>query len=102
MRRLNVEKDSSHRDFIWYILQQREKHDLKDDEIVMNGALFIVAGRFHLPLPNFQEKANPLTKVGRLRNDSKSPLRPHLKTNLEPFKIQKTSLRTANIDNPRG
>jgi cytochrome P450 len=44
MRRLNAEKDSNHRDFIWYILQQREKHDLKDDEIVMNGALFIVAG----------------------------------------------------------
>ncbi|KAE9965962.1 hypothetical protein EG328_009246 [Venturia inaequalis] len=43
MRRLSAEKDSSHRDFIWYILQQREKHDLKDDEIVMNGALFIAA-----------------------------------------------------------
>jgi cytochrome P450 len=44
MRRLNTEKDSNHRDFIWYILQQRDKHDLKDDEIVLNGALFIVAG----------------------------------------------------------
>ncbi|KAF2430451.1 cytochrome P450 monooxygenase [Tothia fuscella] len=44
MRRLG--KQTEHRDFIWYILQQREKRhsDLKDDEIVVNGALFIVAG----------------------------------------------------------
>jgi cytochrome P450 len=43
MRRLANEK-TEHRDFIWYILQQRDRHDLKDDEIVVNGALFIVAG----------------------------------------------------------
>lgn len=36
--------NSSHRDFIWYILKQREKHDLKRDEVVVNSALFIVAG----------------------------------------------------------
>jgi len=36
--------NSSHRDFIWYILKQKEKHDLKQDEIVVNSALFIVAG----------------------------------------------------------
>lgn len=35
---------SEHRDFIWYILKQQEKHDLKQDEIIVNSALFIVAG----------------------------------------------------------
>lgn len=29
---------------IWYILKQREKHSLKQDEIIVNSALFIVAG----------------------------------------------------------
>lgn len=42
LRRL--EKETEHKDFIWYILRQRERHDLKQDEIVVNGALFIVAG----------------------------------------------------------
>lgn len=36
--------NSQHKDFIWYILKQQEKHDLKQDEIVVNSALFIVAG----------------------------------------------------------
>ncbi|EME77267.1 uncharacterized protein MYCFIDRAFT_191444 [Pseudocercospora fijiensis CIRAD86] len=36
--------NSQHKDFIWYILKQREKHDLKQDEIIVNSALFIVAG----------------------------------------------------------
>ncbi|KAK3703723.1 hypothetical protein LTR37_014301 [Vermiconidia calcicola] len=36
--------NSSHRDFIWYILKQREKHDLRTDEVIVNSALFIVAG----------------------------------------------------------
>lgn len=36
--------NSNHRDFIWYILKQREKHDLRKDEVVVNSALFIVAG----------------------------------------------------------
>ncbi|KAK5169776.1 uncharacterized protein LTR77_005754 [Saxophila tyrrhenica] len=36
--------NSNHRDFIWYILKQQEKHDLKQDEVVVNSALFIVAG----------------------------------------------------------
>ncbi|KAK5128233.1 hypothetical protein LTR85_002900 [Meristemomyces frigidus] len=35
---------SQHRDFIWYILKQQEKHGLKQDEIIVNSALFIVAG----------------------------------------------------------
>ena len=37
-------EDTNHKDFIWYILKQREKHDLKRDEVVVNSALFIVAG----------------------------------------------------------
>lgn len=43
LRRLE-KPDSDHRDFIWYILQQQQRHQLKQDEIIVNGALFIVAG----------------------------------------------------------
>jgi cytochrome P450 len=43
MRRLANEK-TEHRDFIWYILKQREKYNLNQDEIIVNSALFIVAG----------------------------------------------------------
>ncbi|KEF53687.1 uncharacterized protein A1O9_10087 [Exophiala aquamarina CBS 119918] len=43
LRRLANHK-ADHKDFIYYILKQREKHDLKENEIVLNGALFIVAG----------------------------------------------------------
>jgi cytochrome P450 len=36
---------TEHRDFIWYILKQREKkNEVSDDEVIMNAALFIVAG----------------------------------------------------------
>jgi cytochrome P450 len=36
---------TEHRDFIWYILKQREKkNEVTDDEVIMNAALFIVAG----------------------------------------------------------
>jgi cytochrome P450 len=43
MNRLANDK-TEHKDFIYYILKQREKHNLHDNEIVLNGALFIVAG----------------------------------------------------------
>jgi cytochrome P450 len=43
LRRLE-NKETDHRDFIWYILQQQKRHELKQDEIIVNGALFIVAG----------------------------------------------------------
>lgn len=36
--------NTQHKDFIWYIQKQAEKHDLKQDEIIVNSALFIVAG----------------------------------------------------------
>ncbi|KAL3477270.1 cytochrome P450 [Aspergillus californicus] len=35
---------SEHKDFIHYILRQREKYDLHENEIILNSALFIVAG----------------------------------------------------------
>lgn len=35
---------TDHTDFIYYILRQREKYDLHDNEIILNSALFIVAG----------------------------------------------------------
>ncbi|OAG05261.1 cytochrome P450 [Paraphaeosphaeria sporulosa] len=42
-RRMATKTD--HRDFIWYILKQREKkNEVSDDEVIMNAALFIVAG----------------------------------------------------------
>ena len=43
MRRLQNDK-TEHKDFIWYILKQKEKYDLNQDEIIVNSALFIVAG----------------------------------------------------------
>ena len=43
MRRL-ANKNTDHKDFIWYILKQREKYNLNQDEIIVNSALFIVAG----------------------------------------------------------
>lgn len=39
-----LNKHTEHKDFIYYILKQREKYDLHDNEIILNGALFIVAG----------------------------------------------------------
>ncbi|KAL5046742.1 hypothetical protein BDW71DRAFT_214514 [Aspergillus fruticulosus] len=33
-----------HNDFIYYVLRQKEKYDLHDNEIILNSALFIVAG----------------------------------------------------------
>jgi cytochrome P450 len=43
VKRLNTKTE--HRDFIWYILKQREKkNEVSDDEVIMNAALFIIAG----------------------------------------------------------
>jgi cytochrome P450 len=43
VRRMTTKTE--HRDFIWYILKQREKkNEVSDDEVIMNAALFIVAG----------------------------------------------------------
>jgi cytochrome P450 len=44
MRRLTANKDTDHRDFIWYIQKQQSKFDIAQDEIIVNAALFIVAG----------------------------------------------------------
>lgn len=43
MRRLE-NKSTEHKDFIWYILKQKAKYNLHQDEIIVNSALFIVAG----------------------------------------------------------
>ncbi|KAH7400489.1 cytochrome P450 [Cadophora sp. MPI-SDFR-AT-0126] len=43
MRRLENE-NTDHKDFIWYVLKQKERFNLHQDEIVVNSALFIVAG----------------------------------------------------------
>ena len=40
VRRMNIKTE--HRDFIWYILKQREKkNEVSDDEVIMNAALFM-------------------------------------------------------------
>lgn len=47
IRRMNVKTD--HRDFLWYIMNQREKkNEVSDDEIIMNAALFMYLLPFHL------------------------------------------------------
>jgi hypothetical protein len=34
---------TEHRDFIWYILKQREKkNEVSDNEVIMNAALFML------------------------------------------------------------
>lgn len=43
MQRL-ANDQTEHKDFIYYILKQKEKYNLHENEIVLNGALFIVAG----------------------------------------------------------
>ena len=42
-RRL-ADSKSDHKDFMWYILKQKERHNLEHNEIILNSALFIVAG----------------------------------------------------------
>lgn len=46
LKRLAIQERSwDHRDFIWYILRQKEKgFELTQDEIIANAGLFIVAG----------------------------------------------------------
>lgn len=36
--------DSGHKDFIYYVLRQKDKYNLHPNEIILNSALFIVAG----------------------------------------------------------
>lgn len=68
---------TEHRDFIWYILKQREKkNEVSDDEVIMNAALFIVAG-----------SETTATELCGLTN--------YLLRNPEIFKKLKDELRTA-------
>lgn len=40
IRRMGTETD--HKDFLWYIMRQREKkNEVSDDEVIMNAALFM-------------------------------------------------------------
>ncbi|KAI1625291.1 pisatin demethylase [Exophiala viscosa] len=36
--------NDDHRDFLWYILKQQDKFELREEEIITNSALFILAG----------------------------------------------------------
>lgn len=44
VKRRLANTNTQHKDFIYYIQEQRKKHDLHENEIILNGALFIVAG----------------------------------------------------------
>ena len=36
--------NSDHRDFLYYVMKQQDKGDLNLGEVIVNGALFIIAG----------------------------------------------------------
>ncbi|CAO2655259.1 Nn.00g103230.m01.CDS01 [Neocucurbitaria sp. VM-36] len=38
------QKNSEHRDFLYYVMKQQDKGDLNKNEVIVNGALFIIAG----------------------------------------------------------
>lgn len=40
IRRLENTNDD-HRDFLWYILKQQDKFELREEEIITNSALFM-------------------------------------------------------------
>lgn len=51
---------TEHRDFIWYILKQREKkNEVSDDEVIMNAALFMYV--YPLPISPSNQKIIILT-----------------------------------------
>jgi len=73
LRRMNAKTE--HRDFLWYILKQREKkNEVSDDEVIMNAALFMyvsLCATFGSPdcrvttankLPVLQEVKRPLLR----------------------------------------
>jgi cytochrome P450 len=39
-----METQTDHRDFLYYIMKQQDKGDLNLGEVIVNGALFIIAG----------------------------------------------------------
>ncbi|KAF7563556.1 hypothetical protein G7046_g563 [Stylonectria norvegica] len=44
MKRIGQTESNQHRDFLHYLINQKDKQNLNQDEIVVNGALFIIAG----------------------------------------------------------
>ena len=39
-----MEQNSDHRDLLYYVIKQQDKGDLNLGEVIVNGALFIIAG----------------------------------------------------------
>ncbi|ROT36462.1 averantin oxidoreductase [Sodiomyces alkalinus F11] len=39
-----AESNSDHKDFLYYLMQQSDKGSINQDEVIVNGALFIIAG----------------------------------------------------------
>ncbi|KAH7146262.1 cytochrome P450 [Dactylonectria macrodidyma] len=44
LRRIQQTGNNQHRDFLYYLMNQKDKDNLNQDEIIVNGALFIIAG----------------------------------------------------------
>ncbi|KPM37660.1 hypothetical protein AK830_g8907 [Neonectria ditissima] len=44
MKRIQQTGNNQHRDFLYYLMNQKDKENLNQDEIIVNGALFIIAG----------------------------------------------------------
>ncbi|KAM5343822.1 hypothetical protein ACJ41O_012359 [Fusarium nematophilum] len=44
LKRINQGGSNPHRDFLHYLMNQKDKENLNQEEIIVNGALFIIAG----------------------------------------------------------
>ncbi|KAJ2892810.1 uncharacterized protein MKZ38_009337 [Zalerion maritima] len=44
LKRISQGGNNEHKDFLHYLMNQRDKENLNQDEIIVNGALFIIAG----------------------------------------------------------
>lgn len=44
LKRIGQTGTNQHRDFLYYLMNQKDKDNLNQDEIIVNGALFIIAG----------------------------------------------------------
>lgn len=68
---------NQHRDFLYYLLKQGDKENLNQDEIIVNGALFIIAGSettgsFMTGLFNHLLRPQNRNVLERLKNEIRS------------------------------
>lgn len=80
MRRINAKTDR--KDFIHYIMKQGEVYDLKQDEIIVNAALFIVAGS-ETTASSLSALANNLLRYPKIFEKLKAEIRGAFKSESE-------------------